>query len=108
MSSPPRGAVPTRIIRRKIEGRSFAICCAIMPPREKPRTSHSARLSPSRKANDVRGHSGYRLRHLAARAPDSRIVEEDDLPSGRERIAHGRIPVVERPREVLQAEQRQP
>src|SRR6185295_13819004 len=63
---------------------------------------------PVEKRHDVRGHSGYRLRHCAGRAPDSRVIEEDDLPSGRERIAHGGIPVVERPREVLQAEQRQP
>jgi hypothetical protein len=34
MSSPPRGAVPTRIIRRKTDGRSSAICCATMPPSE--------------------------------------------------------------------------
>ncbi len=87
MSSPPRGAVPTRIIRRKIEGRSFAICWAIMPPREKPRTSHAVETEPVEKGHDVRGHSGHRLRHVAARAPDSRVVEEDDLPSGGERIS---------------------
>ena len=51
MSSPPRGAVPTRIIRRKTEGRFCAICCATMPPSEKPRMSQEVRLSPSRKAN---------------------------------------------------------
>jgi hypothetical protein len=31
------------------------------------------------------------------------VVEQDDLSSGRERIGHGRIPVVERPGEVLQS-----
>ena len=30
MSSPPRGAVPTRIIRRKIEGRSCAISASAL------------------------------------------------------------------------------
>jgi len=34
-------AVPTRIIRRKIEGRSRAVCCATIPPSENPRTSQS-------------------------------------------------------------------
>ena len=87
MSSPPRGAVPTRIIRRTIEGRSFAICWAIMPPRENPRTSHLSRCEAVEKGHDVRRHSGHRLRHLAARSPDARVVEEDDLPSGGERIS---------------------
>ena len=33
------------------------------------------------KGHDVRRHSGHRLRHLAARTPDARVVEENDLPS---------------------------
>src|SRR5207247_8017082 len=41
------------------------------------------------KGHDVLRHSGHRLRHLSARTPDARVIEEDDLPSGRERIAHG-------------------
>ena len=36
---PPRGAVPTRIIRRMPNGRSSAICCATIPPSENPRRS---------------------------------------------------------------------
>src|SRR5439155_7154081 len=59
------------------------------------------------KGHDVRRHSGHRLRHLSARTPDARVVEENDLPSRGERITHRRIPVVERSGEVLQAEQRQ-
>ena len=42
MSSPPRGAVPTRIIRWMLEGRSSAICCATIPPSENPSTSQLA------------------------------------------------------------------
>jgi hypothetical protein len=51
MSSPPRGAVPTRIIRRKIDGRSRTICCATIPPSENPRTSQLSSPNPSRKSS---------------------------------------------------------
>src|SRR5262249_8976916 len=51
MSSPPRGAVPTRIIRRKIERRSCAICRATIPPSENPRTSQLSNPKPSRKSS---------------------------------------------------------
>src|SRR5882724_6529018 len=50
MSSPPRGPVPTRIILRKIEGRFSTICCATIPPSEKPRTSQLVKPRPSRNA----------------------------------------------------------
>src|SRR5207244_12853426 len=59
------------------------------------------------KSHDLRRHSGTLLRHSTARTPDARVVEENDFPSRGERITHRRIPVVERPGEVLQAEQRQ-
>ena len=51
MSSPPRGAVPTRIIRRTIEGLSSAICCATIPPSENPSTSQLIKQSASRKSS---------------------------------------------------------
>jgi hypothetical protein len=59
------------------------------------------------KRQGVLGHSGHRLGYIAARPADSGVLEEDDLSSGSERIGHRRIPVVERPGEVLQTEQRQ-
>ena len=34
------------------------------------------------------------------------IVEEDDLPPGGQRVDNGRIPIVERPGEMLEKEQR--
>ncbi len=46
-------------------------------------------------------HFGNRRRDVAARAPHACVVEENDLPSGGERIGHRGIPVVQRPREVL-------
>ena len=49
MSSPPRGAVPTRISRRKMAGRSSTICWATMPPSENPSTSHVSTPRPSGK-----------------------------------------------------------
>src|SRR5712671_610195 len=61
---------------------------------------------PVEKGKDVFGHFGHRLGDLASRASDSRVVEEDDLTSGGERIGDGRVPVVESPGEVLQEEQR--
>jgi hypothetical protein len=45
-----RGAAPARIILRRIDGRSCAICCAIIPPSENPRTSHVVTPRASRKA----------------------------------------------------------
>src|ERR1700728_18922 len=50
MSSPPFGAVPTRINLRKIDGRSRTICCATIPPSENPRTSQILSPNASRKA----------------------------------------------------------
>jgi hypothetical protein len=53
-------------------------------------------------------HSGDRVRDVAGGTPDAGVVEQDDLPSGGERIGHGGIPVVERSGEVLQEQQREP
>lgn len=50
MISSPRGAVPTRIILRKMEGLSWATCCATIPPSENPRTSHLVTPKPFKKA----------------------------------------------------------
>ena len=58
------------------------------------------------KGHRVFRHSGDRLRDVAGGTPHASVVEQDDLPSGGERISHRGIPVVERPGEVLQAEQR--
>src|SRR5712671_4618879 len=58
-----------------------------------------------KKGKDVFGHFRHRPGDLASRASDSRVVEEDDLTSGGERIGHGRVPVVESPGEVLEEEQ---
>src|SRR6267154_1766244 len=54
---------------------------------------------------DVPGHFGHRLGYIPGRAPDARVVKEDDLPSGGKRIGDSRIPVVESSGEVLQEEQ---
>jgi hypothetical protein len=51
-------------------------------------------------------HSGDGRRDLAGRAPHAGVVEQDDLPSRGERVGHRGIPVVERPGEVLQEEER--
>ena len=50
MSSPPRGAVPTRIIRWMLEARSSVISCATIPPSENPSTSQPVTPKASRKA----------------------------------------------------------
>src|SRR6266699_27805 len=60
------------------------------------------------KGHGVFCHSGDRRRDVAGGTPNAGVVEEDDLPSGGKRISHSWIPVVERPGEVLLAEQRQP
>ncbi len=44
---------------------------------------------------------------LAARGPDARVVDQDDLALGRERIGQRRIPVVQIAAEVLEHHQRQ-
>jgi len=44
--------------------------------------------------------------NFACRTPQASVVEEDDLPSGRERIGDCGIPVVERAGEVLKKQQR--
>src|SRR6266576_1584095 len=62
---------------------------------------------PVEKGHGVFCHSGNRLRDVAGGTPNAGVVEEDYLPSGGKRISYRWIPVVERPGEVLQAEQRQ-
>jgi hypothetical protein len=59
-----------------------------------------------KKGHRVFRHSGDRLRDVAGGTPHASVVEQDDLPSGGERISHRWIPVVESPGEVLQAEHR--
>src|SRR6267378_6657402 len=61
-----------------------------------------------KKGHCVFCHSGDRLRDVAGGTPNAGVVEQDDLPCGGKRISHRWIPVVERPGEVLQAEQREP
>src|SRR5277367_6128024 len=68
MSSPPLGAVPTRIILRKSDGRLSAICCATMPPRENPSTSQV--LSPRPSRNDRAGVAISRI--VSGTLPDDR------------------------------------
>jgi hypothetical protein len=75
---------------------------------------HSAQREPenvaSRKAQTLeerermRCHAGYRLRHLSGGPSDSGVVEEEHFASRRERIGDRRISVVERAREMLQAQ----
>ena len=64
MSSPPRGAVPTRIIRSMLEGRSSAMCCATIPG-VKPHESTAVRAGgrnggwcqcSARAQSETRGH----------------------------------------------------
>src|SRR5258705_390043 len=73
-------------------------------------TENVARLYSKsvQKGHGVFCHSGDRLRDVAGGTPNAGVVEEDYFPSGGKRISHRWIPVVERPGEVLQAEQRQP
>src|SRR6266550_1636691 len=73
-------------------------------------TEHVAGLDSKsvKKGHGVFCHSGDRRRDVAGRTPNAGVVDEDYLPSGGKRISHRGIPVVERPGEVLQAEQRQP
>src|SRR4051812_13711526 len=59
---------------------------------------------------DERDHPPRRLpdraAELARRGPDTRIVDEDDLALGGERVGHRGVPVVEVAAEVLQQDQR--
>ena len=48
-------------------------------------------------------HAGHRCWHCSARPADASILEQDNLPSVRKRIGDGRILIVHRSREVLQA-----
>ena len=105
MSSPPRGAVPTRIIRRKIEGRSCAICCATMPPSEKPRTSQDVSTKPVQERKRMLRHAGDRVRHLACGPPETCAFEQNDLSSRCQRVGDRGIPVIERSGEVLKKHQ---
>ena len=61
---------------------------------------------------DERDHPPRRLRDGAARlpgrGPDARVVDQDDLALGGERVGQRRIPVVQVAAEVLQQHERQP
>src|SRR6267154_2041398 len=61
-----------------------------------------------KKGHRVFCHSVDGFRDVAVGTPNAGVVEEDDVPCGGKRISHRWIPVVERPGEVLQAEQREP
>ena len=106
MSSPPRGPVPTRIIRRKIVPSFLDHLQRDHPTEGVP--DHVARLYSKfvKKGHRVSRHPGDRLRDFAGGTSHAGVVEQDDLSSGGERISHRWIPVVEGPGEMLQAEQR--
>ena len=93
MSSPPRGAVPTRIIRRKIEGRSCAIRCATMPPSEKNIAGFETK--PVQKSQCMLCHAVDRVRHLASRTPDACAFEQNDLSPRCKSVGDRWIPVIE-------------
>jgi hypothetical protein len=59
-----------------------------------------------KKRHGVSGHFGDSVRNFACRTPQASVVEEDDLPSGREWIGDCGVPVVERAGEVLKKQQR--
>jgi hypothetical protein len=65
--------------------------------------SHAQALQES---EDLLRHTRHRRRDLASRPSDTRIIEEDDFPTRRERVRDGRVPVVEGPGEVLKEQQR--
>jgi len=87
----------------KIEGRSWAICWAITPTSEKPRTSAGLYAKSVKKGHCMILSIPATFRDVAGGTPNRRC-RRDDLPSeGKRGISHRWIPVVERPREVLHA-----
>jgi hypothetical protein len=51
-------------------------------------------------------HARHRIRHLAARPAEPGALEKNDLAPLRKWIGHRRVPIVERPREILEEEKR--
>src|SRR6516165_5519320 len=52
----------------------------------------------------VSGHSADRLRHRAGGSAKASAFKENNLATSRKRIRNGRIPIIERTREVLQTQ----
>jgi hypothetical protein len=58
------------------------------------------------KCQRVSRHSGDRVGHLAGGLAKPGAFKQDHLTVARKRIRDGRIPIIQRAREVLQAQQR--
>ena len=102
MSSPPRGAVPTRITRRKIVG---TVEHHLLGDHAAERESeHIARIHADsvEERDDVLRHACDGRRHGARRASHAGVVEQNEFPSAGEGVCQRGIPVIERSREVLE------
>src|SRR5262245_21989794 len=71
------------------------------------KTKHVTRRQAQavQKRKNVLRHTGHGLRNVTAGSSHACVIEENDFAAIRERIGDGRIPIVQRPREVLQKQQ---
>ena len=108
MPGAPLGPVAARTSRRTRVGRTSAISWATNPPIEKPEQVDSVESERVDEREHLPRHRGDRAARLTGRGADARVVDQDDLAVGGERVDQGGVPVVEVAAEVLQQDERQP
>ena len=108
MPGAPFGPVAARTSRRTSVGRTSAISCATNPPIEKPSRSISLEAERVDERDHLARRLGDRAARLARRGADARVVDQDDLALGGERVGQRRVPVVQVAAEVLQQHERHP
>ena len=101
------GAVSNRIARRTGLGWSWASCCAIIPPREKPTTSicFNGRARQNAKICRVISRTVLGVSPLELATPT--FVEHDDITIEGEAVGHEGIPVVHAGVKILKENKRE-
>ena len=100
--------MPTRIILRKTDGFSWTICLGHHAAEGVAEDVARLDLERFEKCEGVLCHSSHGFRYRATGAPDARTIEENQFALDRKLIRYGRVPIIQRSREVLKQQQWEP